>query len=146
MPSRLTTLAAACTLIAAAGVWVPAPATAAGTWHPALATGSHGEAQSQAGPAAPANPAAVCSGLGLSIKVSWSAVTHASTYTVYQSTTAATGPYSSVASGVTGTSWTSGILTTGNYWYEVTATVGSAWTSVKSAATAQRTITAVLCS
>ena len=123
-----------------------APAAAAGLWHLALAAGSHGEAHSQAGPSAPANPAAVCSGLGLSIKVSWSAVTHASTYTVYQSTSTATGPYSAVASGVTTTSWTSGVLSTGSYWYEVAATVGTTWTSAKSAATAQRTITAVLCS
>ena len=145
MPSRLAALAVACTLTTA-GFWVPAPATAAGSWHPALATGSHGEAHSQAGPSAPANPAAVCSGSGLTVKVTWSAVTHASSYTVYQSTAASSGPYSAVASGVSGTSWTSGALTAGDYWYEVTATVGTAWTSAKSTATAQRTITATLCS
>lgn len=100
----------------------------------------------QAGPSAPANPAAVCSGLGLSITVSWSAVTHASTYTVSESTTSSTGPYSAVASALTTTSWTGGVLSAGNYWYEVTATVGTAWTNARSAATAQRTITVAACS
>ena len=146
MPRRLATLAAVCTVLTVAGVSASASATAAGLWHPVLAGGSHGEAHSHAGPSAPANPAAACSGLGLSMTVSWSTVTHASTYTVYQSTTASTGPYSAVASGVTGTSWTSGLLSAGNYWYEMTATVGTAWTSVKSAATAERTITAAICS
>ena len=69
------------------------------------------------------------------------AVTHATTYTVYDSTTSATGTYTSVASGVTTTSWTSGTLTAGtNYWFEVTVSVGSNWASAKSTATGESTI------
>jgi hypothetical protein len=60
---------------------------------------------------------------------------------VYDSTTSATGAYSSVATGVTATSWTSGNLSVGtHYWFEVTALVGSNWTSAKSSATAESTI------
>jgi cellulose 1,4-beta-cellobiosidase len=79
--------------------------------------------------------------LSKTIKVSWTAVTHATTYTVYDSTTSATGTYSSVAAGVATTSWTSGTLSSGtNYWFEVTASVGSNWTTAKSSATAESTI------
>jgi hypothetical protein len=75
------------------------------------------------------------------IKVSWTAVTHATTYTVYDSTTSATGTYNSIATGVTTTSWTSATLAAStNYWFEVTVSVGSNWTSVKSSATAESTI------
>ncbi len=119
------------------------PAWAATNWVDHLATGSKGEAQAQALPAAPASPAAACAAPTTSktIKVTWSAVAHATAYSVYESTTSATGTYSLVASGVATTSWTSGTLTSGtNYWFEVVAVVGSNWSSSKSSATAESTI------
>ncbi len=68
-------------------------------------------------------------------------MTHATTYSVYDTTTSATGTYSLVASGVTATSWTSGSLSNNtNYWFEVVANVGSNWASTKSAATGESTI------
>ena len=63
---------------------------------------------------------------------------------MYDSTTSATGTYSLAASGVTGTSWTSGTLTSGtNYWFEVTVNIGSNWASGKSSATGESTINSV---
>ena len=107
-------------------------------WVVQLAAGSTGEAQAEALPAAPAGPAASCNAplISTAINVTWSAVTHATTYSVYDSTTSATGTYSLIASGVATTSWTSATLTSGTrYWFEVVANVGSNWSSVKSAAT-----------
>jgi hypothetical protein len=77
------------------------------------------------------------------IKVTWSAVTHATVYAIWQSTTTATGTYSSVATGVSGTSWTSCTLTAAtNYWYEVVADVGTNWAGPKSSASGESTINA----
>lgn len=118
----------------------------AGNWNVALQSGSAGEAQSNSLPPAPASPAAACTSLtSNTIKVTWSAVTHASTYSVYQSTGGANGPFSLVVSGITTTSWTTGSLASGNYWYEVSAVEGSSWASVNSASTPELTITLVLC-
>jgi hypothetical protein len=115
-------------------------------WVVHLATGSSGEAHALTLPAAPASPAASCNSpvTTKTIKVTWSAVTHATTYLLYDSTTSATGTYSLIASGVAATSWTSGSLTSGTrYWFEVVADVGSNWSSVKSAATGSSLINAV---
>ncbi len=127
---------------------VIAPAVdAASNWVVHLTSVKGGEAQAQVLPAAPASPAAACVAPTTSktIKVTWSAVTHATTYSVYESTTTVSGTYNLVASGVATTSWTSGTLTTGSYWFEVAALVGANWTSTKSVATAQRTISASAC-
>ena len=108
-----------------------------------LAASSKGEAQSQTLPSAPAGPSAACAAPTTSktITVTWSSVIHASSYSIYDSTSSATGTYSLLASGVSGTSWTSGTLTAGkNYWFEATALVGSNWTSAKSSATGESTI------
>ncbi len=113
------------------------------SWKPGLAAGSKGEAHSQAIPVAPTGVSAVCAAptTTKTIKVTWSAVTHATAYAIWQSTTSATGTYSSVATGVSGTSWTSGTLTAGtNYWYEVVADVGTNWASSKSSASGESTI------
>jgi hypothetical protein len=112
-------------------------------WTAKLAAGSHGEATAQGLPAAPAGPAAACVSLfGTTVKVTWSAVPLATTYDVYQSTTSAGSGYVLVASGVLGTSWTTGSLASGSYWYEVAGVIGSHWVGTISAATAKRTITA----
>jgi hypothetical protein len=111
-----------------------------------LATRSWGQAHAQALPAALAGPAASCNApvTSKTIKVTWSAVTHATTYSVYDSTISATGTYSLLASGVATTSWTSGTLSSGTrYWFEVVANVGTNWTSVKSAPTGSSLINAL---
>ena len=118
-------------------------ADAASNWVVHIAAGSKGESQASVLPLAPTGIAASCAAptTAKTIKVTWNAVTHATTYSIYDSTTTAGGTYSLMASGVSGTSWTSGTLTSGtNYWFEVVAVVGSNWASVKSSASAESTI------
>ncbi len=121
----------------------------AGTnWVVHVTTTNSGEARAQTLPAAPASPTSACTSpaSAKTVKVSWSAVTHATAYAVYESTTTASGTYTLATSGVTATSWTTGVLSTGNYWFEVLADVGTNWASAKSAATAERTISSSACS
>jgi hypothetical protein len=102
-----------------------------------------GETQANALPSAPTAAAAACNAptTAKTVKITWNAVTHASTYSVYDSTTSATGTYSLLASGISTNSYTSGTLMTNkNYWFEVTAVVGSNWASAKSSATGESTI------
>ncbi len=121
-------------------------AALASTWTIALHSGSAGESEGSTKPAAPTGVTASCvSSTQQKVTVTWSAVAHASTYTVYDSTTSSSSGYSVIASGVTTSSWTSGTLSTGSYWFEVVAVVGSNWASAKSAATAQRTIASSSC-
>ena len=69
------------------------------------------------------------------VTVRWGAVTHDKSYSVYESTTSATGTYTLAVSGITTTSWTSGTLTANtNYWFEVLAFVGTTRSSAKSSA------------
>jgi hypothetical protein len=78
--------------------------------------------------------------------VSWTAVTPpangspAISYSILESVTSASSGYTVVATGVTGTSWTSGDLASGTYWFEVAASFGTNWLGSKSAATAERMI------
>jgi hypothetical protein len=111
----------------------------ASTWTSALSPGSTFETQAQAGPAAPAGPSAACVSLILQpeVTVTWSGVTHASSYTVFVSSGSG---YSAVATGVTGTSWTSAPLATGTYTFELDAYVGTHWVSANSAATGSHTV------
>ena len=121
-------------------------AALASSWTIAVQNGSSGEATSSGLPSAPAGASASCtSSVGNTIKVTWNSVTHASTYSVYQATSAATGPYSLVASGVSATTWTSGALALGNFWYEVAAVAGNNWQGPNSSATGETTILAVAC-
>jgi fibronectin type 3 domain-containing protein len=116
-------------------------ASGATSWIVVLHAASAGEGRAQALPATPTSVAASCPAPTTSktIKVAWNAVTHATSYSIYDSTTSATGTYTLVTS-VTTTSWTSGILATGNYWYEVTASIGTNWASAKSSASGESTI------
>jgi len=116
-------------------------------WALHVATVNSGEAKAQALPAAPA-PTSACTSpaSAKTVKVSWTAITHATTYAVYQSDTTATGTYTLQTSGLTTTSWTTAALATGDYWYEVVADIGSNWASVKSAAGAERIISSSACS
>ena len=101
-------------------------------------------------PLAPTGAAAACSGLvGGTIKVTWNPVTlTATSYSILESTTSASGGYSVVASSVTGTSWTSPTPSAGNYWFEVAATIGTHWLGPNSSATGESTIAvlSIICS
>jgi cellulose 1,4-beta-cellobiosidase len=126
---------------------VPAEAASTG-WSPGLTQGSHGEAHSGALPSAPAKPGASCvSSTAQQITVTWTASAHATTYSIYQSTTSATAGFTVTATGITTTSWTSPIqLATGSYWFKVIATTGTKWAGAQSTATVQRTIGSGSCS
>ena len=112
-------------------------------WIVGVATSS-GQSQAQALPAAPSGVSAACNAPTTSktIKVTWSAVAHATNYGVYQatSTTGTPGAYTLTATVAT-TSWTSGALTAArNYWYKVTTLIGTNWASAQSAASGESTI------
>ncbi len=121
---------------------VAAPVSGATSWIVTLHSSSAGESRAQALPGAPTGVAVSCPSPTFSktIKVTWSSVTRATSYSVYDSTTSASGTYSLVVSGVATTSWTSGTLSNGNYWYEVTASVGTNWAGAKSSASGESTI------
>ncbi len=143
-PLALALLCAALTILLP---WTMTGAWAAGNWVVHQATGSKGESHAQALPSAPTGVSDSCPApvTSKTIKVTWTAVTHATSYTVYDSTTSATGTYAQIATGVATNSWTSGTLTSGtHYWFEVTVTIGSNWASVKSSATVQSTINALI--
>lgn len=139
--ARWVSLALLATVVAVG----PPQAALASSWTVGVHAGSLGEAVSQALPAAPTGVAAACtSGLGDTVKVTWVAVPHATSYSVYEATAAATGPYSQVASGITATTWTSPGLASGHYWFEVTAYVGTNWQSPNSLASGETTISLLL--
>ncbi len=121
-------------------------AWAAANWAVHVATVNSGEAHAGALPTTPTATSA-CAGPASSkiVTVSWAAITHATTYGVYQSNTSATGTYT-LQTSVSTTSWTSTALATGDYWYEVIANIGSNWASAKSAATVERKISSSACS
>ncbi len=138
-PRPLAPLFAA-VLTAACLLWaVPASAT---TWAAALGSGSHGESQAKPAPSPPATVSTVCVAPATErvVTVSWTAVTDATTYSIFKSTSTSTGSYSSTATGLTGTSWESGTLATGNVWFEVEAFVGTNWVSAKSSASNETTL------
>lgn len=120
----------------------------ASTWTLGLAGGSAAIAQSLQ-ISAPSNVTSSCPAPATSkaVRVSWTAISHA-TFNIFQSTTSSTSGFSLVATGVTGSSWTSGQLASATYWYQVSASFSSAWTSARSVSTASRKIsnTSPLCS
>jgi hypothetical protein len=129
----------ALTAIFLIGVATPQLAWAS-AWSTSVTAGSRGQSAAQPAPAAPATPTATCvSSGGNTVNVTWTAVAHATSYTVLQATASASGPYTAVAT-VSPTSWTSGALATANYWFQVKATIGTNWASPASTATTQRTI------
>jgi hypothetical protein len=118
----------------------------AGNWPARLATSSHGQAGAGAGPTTPTGVTSACaSTVGSTVTLTWTAVPHATSYTIYDSTTSATGTYAVLATGATGTSWTSGSLSLGTYWFEMKANIGTNWTSGASTATAERVIAVLAC-
>jgi hypothetical protein len=131
-PLRTSTLIAAiavalfgCTSIAVATAWVVG-----------LNTGSKGQGHSQTQPPAPSGtPTATCVSTSTqTVKVAWTAVTHATTYTIYDSTTGSSGTYNSLATGVATNPYTTASLAAGTYYFKVAAVVGSSpgWTGVQS--------------
>ena len=130
-------------LVAALSVSV-LPASASSWTTPLKAAGS-AEAEAMAAPPAPLSASATCLAAGQrKIVVSWSAVVHATTYSIYTSTSA-TGTFALTASGVTTTTWTSGSLGTGNDYFEVATYFGTKWLGAQSAATGETTITGSGC-
>lgn len=125
------------TAVGIAALGVP-EALAATTWSVALGS-SNAESLSGGLPGAPTGINATCSGLLLSPKavVTWNAVTRATTYDVYESSTSASSGYSIVATGVAPTTWTSANLGTGSFWFEVAAVTGSNWLGPTSSASPQ---------
>ena len=134
-------------LTAAALVWwSEVTACGASNWAATVATGSKGESEAKSLPATPGSTGATCAAptTAKTIKVTWSAVLLATSYSVYDATTSASGTYTQVASGVIGTSWTSGTLTSAtNYWFKVTALIGTKWVSAQSSASPESTINSV---
>jgi hypothetical protein len=120
------------------------PAGGAGTkWTVALKSGSRGEAASLTAAPPPTGVAAACvSTTGYTIRVTWIAPAHASTYNVLVSTTSASSGFSTAPSGtgLTTTTFTSASLGAANYWYEVAAVDGSSWTSSDAVANSETTI------
>jgi len=137
-------------VVLSGGLLVGATGTAwASKWVVGLASGSKGEAKTQAAPAAPTGVVTACtSASGKTIKVTWSAVTHAASYSIYESTstTSTPGSFNLVASNATGTSWTSATLSSSNnYWFEVAAAIGTNWLGAKSSSTSESTISSSGC-
>jgi hypothetical protein len=128
-----------------AALMVGGAAAGATSWIVVLHSNSAGEGHAQAFPAAPTGPAAACAAPTTSktIKLTWNTVTHATTYSVYDSTTSATGTYTLLASGIGTNSYTTAALASGNYWFEVTATVGTNWAGSRSSATGESTINSI---
>jgi hypothetical protein len=107
---------------------VSGTAWAATKWVTHIASTSSANAHANSLPAAPSGPSAACAAptTAKTVKVSWGAVTHATSYSVYEATTSAGGTYTLAASGIATTSWTSGSLTAStNYWFEVVALIGT---------------------
>jgi hypothetical protein len=139
MTRRLLAVVLLCVFAAAAHGLLPEAVAAASTAWPVSVGSSGGEAQSLGLPGTPTGVGATCAGTVLNPKavVSWSAVSLATSYTVYQSTTSSTSGFSAVASGVVGLTWTSGNLGTGSYWYRVAAAIGTNWAGSQSSSSQQ---------
>jgi hypothetical protein len=120
------------------------PAVSASTWTLSLASASSAESQAKPPPAAPTGVSSACVLTLPEIRVSWTAVTGATSYAVYDSTTSSSSGFGLATSGITTTSWTSAALSTGNYYFEVVAYQGANWVSTNSNTTNELTITAGL--
>jgi len=121
------------TVAALAGVCVVALGS---SWGVGLSANSHGVSQSQAAPTAPASPTAVCvSTTTRTLQIAWTAVAHATSYTIYDSTNGSGGTYNTLISGVTSNPYTTVSLSAGTYYFKVAAYIGSIWAGTRSVAT-----------
>lgn len=101
-------------------------------WAVTLSSGNAGQAQALT-PAAPTGVAAACASSSTDkVTVTWTAASHATSYTVFEKKTSAS--YASAGT-TSGTSWASGALTTGKYKFEVATSIGANWASGNSSAT-----------
>jgi hypothetical protein len=82
---------------------------------------------------------------GKTVIVSWTAPAHSTSYSVYKSTTTISGTYTSIASGVTATTFTTANLGNSQNWFKVSTLLGSNWKSAQSVPTARFTITGATC-
>lgn len=122
-------------------------ALAATSWLVGRGGTNGGAGRAETLPAAPGAVNATCvSLLGWSISVTWSQVPHASSYTIYRSTSSSSSGFSvydTVGGGTTNyTDANFSVLT--SYWYRITATVGTNWTGPQSASTPKRSISLIL--
>jgi fibronectin type 3 domain-containing protein len=122
-----------------------APSANATNWAAGLNTASAAQATADTLPSAPSGVSATCtSPTQTTIVVTWSAVTHATSYTIYQSTTSQNAGYAVVATAAT-TTWTTAALANNKYFYEITTNIGTNWTSARSGSTTKRTISSGTC-
>lgn len=106
-------------------------------WSVLAGAGNSTEAKSLT-PTAPTGVTATCvSATTTRVTVTWTAASHATGYTVYSSKTDAS--YTVVGTSTT-TSYTTAALTTAAYTFEVTTSIGTKWASVKSSASASRSM------
>jgi hypothetical protein len=120
---RLIALAAAVTAILLSGT-----AYAATTWTVRVDAGATGQAH--AGTLAAPNVNAICTGNGgnkTPVQLSWTAVAQATGYTISQATSYF-GSYTTIATGISATSYSLTPQSPGIYYWKVTATL-SAWSS-----------------
>jgi hypothetical protein len=118
-----------------------APAVAATFWTVGLGSGSHAEAKGENAPAAPTGVTAACQGLLLNgnVVVTWSPVTHASAYQVYQATSSG-GTYTAKGATVATTTATVAPGALGSFFFKVQAIGGTHWAGPLSAFAGPRTI------
>ncbi|MBB3086733.1 hypothetical protein [Geodermatophilus sabuli] len=133
-------------MVAVVTAVMAAPAQPAGAaWSAGLADGS--QAHAHAGSlTAPTEVTASCvSPTGSTIQLAWPAAAGATSYTVSQATSP-NGTFTTIATGVTNTIWTSGARTDGfEYYYRVAAARWN-WSSAPSTTTAKRYVAQGNCS
>jgi hypothetical protein len=127
-PGRLLLAVAILVSVATAGT----AADAATAW--TVQVGSNAPAQARGGTlAAPSGVTSACASNKVPVIVSWNAVANATSYGITQAPTS-TGPFTPVATGITGTSYSFTPSSAGTYFYEVFAT-RSTWSGPASAPT-----------
>ncbi|MHB8328797.1 MAG: hypothetical protein ACYDD6_04100 [Acidimicrobiales bacterium] len=139
MTRRLLGMAILLTALSVGWALTADVAAASSNWSVGLGASGTGEAVSMGVPGAPAGVSASCSGVLISptASVTWSSVSHATSYSTYESTTSSSSGFNLVASGVTLLAWTSPTLSTGSYWFAVAAYIGTNWASGLSSPTSQ---------
>lgn len=113
----------------------------ASNWTIQVGGGSRGLSRARSLPSPPPTVTATCAAptAARTVTVTWTPVPNAVSYTVYRSKTSATTGYSTAATGIATTSWTSGNLTAATYWFKISALVGTKWVSASSTASNQAT-------
>lgn len=127
-------------LIAVIGVALAGAAALGATWAVPLVSASTAQAQSGVLTAPGIPTFTVCKPHPVSLAIAWTASTHASSYSILTSTTASTGPFTSVAVVPSSTlTWTLPSPGTATHWFEITALVGTKWMATSAVSTSCRT-------